>query len=206
MDAAAARKLFAQGCTCLLAAAEPSQFPPGKLPEAAFIGRSNVGKSSLINALVGQKALARTSVTPGRTQQIVFFDLGRRLMLADLPGYGFAKAPAGEREKWNALVRHYLAARPNLRAICLLIDSRRGLIKTDAGMMEFLDKVGAGYRIVLTKADLLHARLREQRCREVAAALCEHPAAHPGVLMTSADKSFGLDEVKEFLAGFAEKT
>jgi GTP-binding protein len=203
MDAADARKLFAQPCACLLAAAESKQFPLSKLPEAAFIGRSNVGKSSLINALVGQRRLARASVTPGRTQQIVFFDLGHRLMLTDLPGYGFARAPKLVKQEWNDLTQHYLMKRTNLRAICLLIDSRRGLLKTDAGMMEFLDGTGAGYRVVLTKADLLRANERDARRAEVTAALQTHPAAHPEVLMTSADKSLGIDELRLYLAGFA---
>jgi GTP-binding protein len=203
MDAADARKLFAQPCEFLRAVAVADQFPPGKLPEVAFIGRSNVGKSSLINALVGRKALARSSVTPGRTQQIVFFDLAHRLILADLPGYGFAKAPRSTQEEWNVLARHYLKQRTNLRAICLLIDSRRGILKSDLGMMEFLDESGAGYRAVLTKADFLRAHEREERKAEVAVALKEHSAAHPDVLMTSADKSLGIDGLREYLAGFA---
>jgi len=205
MDKTAARKLFAQPCTFLLAAASPTQFPSSKLSEVAFIGRSNVGKSSLINALVGQKRLARASNTPGRTQQIVFFDLGHRLMLADLPGYGFARAPKNTKQEWNELAQGYLSRRTNLRAICLLIDSRRGLLRGDESMMAFLDRSGAGYRVVLTKTDCLSENEREGRCKEVEIALQEHPAAHPQTLMTSAGKSLGIDELRLFLASFARK-
>ena len=203
MDDAAARKLFAQPCEFMRAVAAPEQFPPGKLPEVAFIGRSNVGKSSLINALVGRKALARSSVTPGRTQQIVFFDLAHRLVLADLPGYGFAKAPKQTQEEWNILARHYLRLRTNLREICLLIDSRRGILKADLRMMDFLDENGAGYRAVLTKCDFLKGPAREERLAEVATALKKRAAAHPDVLMTSADKFLGMDELKLVLANAA---
>jgi GTP-binding protein len=204
MDAEGARKLFTQPCAFLRATTAPDQFPPGKLPEVAFIGRSNVGKSSLINALVGQKRLARSSNTPGRTQQIIFFDLGQRLMLVDLPGYGFAKASKVAKADWSDLTEYYLGKRTNLRAICLLIDGRRGLMKNDLGMMDFLDDSGAGYRVVLTKMDFLGDKEREERQAEIIAALKERSAAHPEILMTSAEKSSGIDELKLFLAGFAD--
>ena len=209
-DKTSASHLFAQSCECVLAAAVPEQFPPtqgkGVLPEVAFIGRSNVGKSSMINALTGRKSLARASNTPGRTQQIVFFNLGQRLMLVDLPGYGHAVAPDEVVNQWMGLVRVYLKKRNNLQLVCLLIDSRHGLMAHDLDMMQFLDRAAVSYQIVLTKADQLKQVEREPRLRQVTASLTKHPAARPNVLLTSAEKKIEIEPLRELLAGFALET
>lgn len=208
IEAEAARKLFAQTCECVLAAAIPEQFPPineTALPEVAFIGRSNVGKSSLINALTGRKALARASNTPGRTQQIVFFNLGNRLMLVDLPGYGHAEAPKEKVVQWNGLIRRYLQTRSNLRCVCLLVDSRHGLLAHDLEMMQQLDRAAVSYQIVLTKSDQLRAMDREPRRLQSEAMLSKHPAARPTVAITSAEKGTGIDDLRQLLSEFSSK-
>ena len=197
-----AQKLFAGPCECVLAAGEAEQFPKTRMPEVAFVGRSNVGKSSLINALVNRKNLARASNTPGRTQQIVFFDLGGKLMLADLPGYGHAEAPRAEIDHWNELVHRYLQTRSKLRCVLLLIDARHGLMANDLEMMKFLDRAAVSYQIVLTKTDKLRSTEHEARRRQIEAMLEKHPAARSGILYTSAAKDVGLEEVKGFLAGY----
>ncbi|MDR3425469.1 MAG: ribosome biogenesis GTP-binding protein YihA/YsxC [Alphaproteobacteria bacterium] len=202
-DPEAARKLFAQKCECVLAAAEPAQFPDSALPEIALIGRSNVGKSSLINALVGRRGLARASNTPGRTQQIVFFNLAQRLMIVDLPGYGHAEAPLQQKDRWNGLVQTYLRKRQNLKCVCLLLDGRHGAKANDLEMMGFLDRAAVVYQAVLTKMDQVHARDRDDRVAQVKALLAKHPAALGEVMMTSAEKKLGVDELREFLAGIA---
>lgn len=197
------RKLFAQQCDFVLAATAPEQFPITKLPEISFIGRSNVGKSSLINGLTGRKRLARASNTPGRTQQVVFFNLGQRLMLADLPGYGHADAPRHEIDRWTELVHHYLQHRPALRCVCLLIDGRHGVMANDLTMMKFLDRAAVSYQIVLTKADQVRGHDSEAKQRQVEAMLGKHPAARPGTFLTSSEKGTGMEELRAFLTGFA---
>jgi len=196
-----ARRLFAQQCDFVLAAADARQFPESALPEIAFIGRSNVGKSSLINALVGRKNLARASKTPGRTKEIIFFNLGERLMLVDLPGYGHAKAPKTEKEKWEELALAYLLHRPNLKGICLLLDSGYAPKQNDLDMMAFLDRVGVAYKIVLTKAD----RTKDaESAREAAGRLAaKHAAALEGVLAVSAKGAPGIDALRAFLFQYA---
>ena len=197
-----ARKLFAQPCDFLRAVASAEQFPPSKMPEIAFIGRSNVGKSSLVNGLTGRKKLARTSNTPGRTQQIVFFDLAHRLMLVDLPGYGHAKAPLEEKAKWEDLTQLYFQTRPPLKCVCLLLDGRHGALANDLVMMKVLDRAAVSTQIILTKADHVPDKDRVPRTAEVRAAFAKNPAARPDILWTSAEKGAGMQEVREFLYGF----
>ncbi|MCP5372166.1 MAG: YihA family ribosome biogenesis GTP-binding protein [Hyphomicrobiales bacterium] len=200
------RLLFAAECTFLLGAASLKQLPDDDLPEVAFAGRSNVGKSSLINALTGRKALARTSNTPGRTQQINFFDLGRRLMVADLPGYGFAQAPKPLVERWTRLVNTYLKGRASLRRVCLLVDARHGLKKVDREVMEMLDGAAVSYQIVLTKADKIGAAALAGLVAATAAEAAGHVAAHPEIMATSARDGIGVAELRAALAALALDT
>ncbi len=151
----AGRRLFAQPCTFLRGAVDIASLPPMEHPEVAFSGRSNVGKSSLLNALTGRRTLARTSNTPGRTQELNFFDLAGILTLVDLPGYGFAKAPKAKVDAWTSLVRAFLAGRRTLRLACVLVDARHGLKPLDREVMELLGKAAVPYLVVLTKADLV---------------------------------------------------
>lgn len=201
-DTADANRLFAQKCDFILAAAEPLQFPQSPLPEVAFIGRSNVGKSSLVNALVGQKKLARTSSTPGRTQQIVFFNLGDRLMLVDLPGYGHAKAPPAEKERWTGLVQTYLRKREALRVVCLLLDGRHEPKENDIEMMELLDRAAVPYRLVLTKMDGVKKSEQEIRVEQIKALATRHPAALPDINVTSAEAREGIEDLRLFLGTY----
>ena len=194
------RLLFAQQCDFVIGAATMDQVPETALPEIAFAGRSNVGKSSLINALVGRKTLARTSNTPGRTRQVNFFDLGHRLMLADLPGYGYAKAPKTEIKQWTGLINDYLKGRAGLRRACLLIDSRHGLKATDEEVMKALDTAAVVYQVVLTKCDKLKEAALKTRIDDVQGELSKHPAAHPDVVATSARKGGGIPELRAALA------
>jgi len=200
-----ARILFAQQCDFVLAAADPAQFPESKLPEVSFIGRSNVGKSSLINALTGRKHLARASNTPGRTQQIVFFNLGQRLMLADLPGYGHAEAPWEEKEHWNKLMQYYLRQRRGLECVCLLLDGRHGAKANDIDMMTFLDRAAVSYQVVLTKMDQVKVTERETRRAQVKEVITRHVAARSDIIFTSAEDKAGVDELRTFLASFAAR-
>jgi len=194
-----ARILFAQECRCLLAAVEPAQFPDSVFPEVAFIGRSNVGKSSLINALTGRKNLARASKTPGRTQQIVFFNLADTLMLVDLPGYGFAEAPLVEKNRWDKLVQTYLRKRENLKCVCLLLDGRHEIKANDLDMMKLLDRAAAVYKIVLTKMDSVRPAERDVRLAEARKCTTKHPAALNDVIATSAESQAGIAELRAFL-------
>ena len=199
----AGRLLFAQECRFVAGAANPGALPPETLPEIAFIGRSNVGKSSLVNALTGRRMLARTSHTPGRTQQINFFDLGGRLMLVDLPGYGYAEASKSAVKSWTSLVRHYLQTRAALRRVCLLIDSRHGIKEIDRPLMRMLDDAGVSYQIVLTKADKAGKRELASVPGNIMAELAPHVAAHPEIHLTSALDRRGIAELRETLANFA---
>lgn len=194
------RKLFAQKCDFVLAATEPAHFPESPLPEVAFIGRSNVGKSSLINALTGRKDLARASNTPGRTQQIIFFNLADRLMLVDLPGYGHAQAPQVEQNRWNRLVQTYLRKREALKCVCLLLDARHEAKQNDLDMMDFLDRAAVVYRCVLTKLDQVKPKELPARLKEVEALVAQHPAALSGYVGTSAEQKTGIPEIRAFLA------
>jgi GTP-binding protein len=174
--------------------------PPNDLPEVAFAGRSNVGKSSLLNALVGRKNLARASSEPGRTREINFFRLGDKLRLVDLPGYGYAKAPKTEIARWNALVRDYLRGRPGLKRLFLLIDSRHGVKPNDIEVMDTLDGAALVYQIVLTKADKISASELAAVIAKTNAVLTKRPAAHPDVLTASAHKGEGLSQVRAQIA------
>ena len=199
------RWLFAQQCDFILGAAEVAQLPPSELPEIAFAGRSNVGKSSLVNALTGRKTLARTSNTPGRTRQLNFFRLGERLMLVDLPGYGYARAARHEIERWNQLTIDYLKGRPSLRRVCLLLDARHAIKDADLSVMRLLDEAAVNYQAVLTKADKLEPAKRASRLAEFQATLASHPAAHPEILCTSATTRDGVRELRAVLAALASE-
>jgi GTP-binding protein len=199
----AARKLFAAECEFIWGAAQPDDLPPAKLPEIAFVGRSNAGKSSLINALTGRKTLARVSNTPGRTRQINFFDLGHKLVLADLPGYGYAKASKSLAEEWQHLIFAYLRGRAALRRVILLVDARRGAMDTDRQAMDILDKSAVSYAVVLTKIDQLSKSERAEAERAIADEAKRHTAAYPEVFATSALKSEGLGALKLHLATLA---
>lgn len=198
-----ARHLFAQECTFVRGVARLPDLPDSTLPEVAFAGRSNVGKSSLLNALTGRKTLARTSNTPGRTRELNFFNLAGRLMLVDLPGYGYARASKSDIARWNETLRAYLRGRPNLQRLCLLIDARHGLKDGDAEMMEMLDASAVVYRVVLTKMDKVKLADQEATIEAVADALKNHPAALPEPLTTSARKNSGLSELRADLAMLA---
>jgi GTP-binding protein len=200
----AGRLLFAQECRFVFGATGSSAIAPETLPEVAFIGRSNVGKSSLINALTGRRDLARMSKTPGRTRQINFFDLGSRLMLVDLPGYGYAAASKDEIAQWTRLMQRYLQGRATLMRACLLIDSRHGILAADEPMMRLLDAAALSYQVILTKADKPRAAALAAVRDGVAAALSKHGAAHPEILAVSAQKGLGIPELRAALAAFAE--
>jgi GTP-binding protein len=198
------RLLFAGPCDFVLGAAQLEHIPESKLPEIAFAGRSNVGKSSLVNALTGRKTLARVSNTPGRTREINFFRLGERLMMADLPGYGFARASKTDSERWGALVIDYLRGRPRLRRVVLLIDSRRGLLRNDDDVMGVLDSAAVSYQLILTKTD----KLRPGELAEVTARVAEgarkHGAAHPELIATSAQTDEGIAQLRAELAALLD--
>ena len=199
----AARRLFAAPCRFVAGAASLSALPAGALPEVAFAGRSNVGKSSLINALTGHKQLARTSQTPGRTQQINFFTLDERLVLADLPGYGYARAAKAKIAAWTELVEAYLRGRPSLRRVCLLVDARHGLKPSDRDVMAMLDEAAAVYQIVLTKSDKLRDAALDATLEAVAAELESHVAAHPLSVPTSARTGLGIETLRTELSALA---
>ena len=193
-----ARKLFA-GRVEFLKSAPALQFLPDPIvPEVAFAGRSNVGKSSLLNALTGRKALARTSVTPGRTQELNFFDVGEPLImrLVDMPGYGFAKAPKDVVKKWRFLVNDFLRGRQALKRALVLIYSRHGIKDVDREVLEMLDRAAVGYRLVLTKADKIKAsELDAVRAATITEAR-KHPAAHPDIIATSSEHGMGIAELR----------
>ncbi|MEM8921786.1 MAG: ribosome biogenesis GTP-binding protein YihA/YsxC [Pseudomonadota bacterium] len=194
------RKLFAANVDFVKGVVAMSGLPEGDRPEIAFAGRSNVGKSSLINALLNRKNLARTSNTPGRTQELNFFDLSGKVYVVDLPGYGFAKAPKPAVEAWTKLTTAYLRGRPSLKRVFLLIDSRRGVGEVDREIMSALDAAAVVYQIVLTKADKLKASEQSTVLAKVADAVAKRPAAHPVALLTSSEKKTGLEELKAEIA------
>jgi GTP-binding protein len=188
-----ARKVFSGACDFILGVASLDQLPKSELEEVAFAGRSNVGKSSLLNALTGRKALARTSHTPGRTQQLNYFNLGDRLFLVDMPGYGFAKVSKSQKEEWNRLIRDYLRGRPSLRCVFILVDARHGLKPNDLEIMEMLDKSAVPYRIILTKKDKVKRQELEKTEGDIILKLKKHPAAFPEIWATSSHKGSNVD-------------
>jgi GTP-binding protein len=202
-DLEAGRRLFAQPCVFVAGIADLGRLPPAALPEVACAGRSNVGKSSLINALTGRRQLARISQTPGRTQQINLFDLGGRLVLADLPGYGYAQAPKPAVEAWQRLVRDYLRGRASLRRTCLLVDARHGLKDNDAAFMAMLAEAAVAYQLVLTKADLVRPAALAEMVAGLEAELQRKLGAHPELIVTSARTGAGIDRLRAALAGLA---
>ena len=193
-----AARLFSGRVEFLLSAPQLKFLPEPDVPEIAFCGRSNVGKSSLLNALTGRRSIARTSVTPGRTQELNFFEVGEptQFRLVDMPGYGFAKAPVKVVEKWKQLVRTYLRGRAVLKRTLVLIDSRHGIKPVDAEMMTMLDESAASYRLVLTKADKIKASELAATLAGVEAEARKHPAAFPQIHVTSSEKGMGIPELR----------
>lgn len=199
----AGRLLFAKEARFMLGCVSVAQLPDPVVPEVAFAGRSNVGKSSLVNALTGRKTLARTSNTPGRTREINFFDLDDRLRLVDMPGYGFAKAPKTAVEGWTELVRDYIRGRTVLRLVCVLIDARHGLKPSDEALMELMDKAGVAYQCVLTKCDKPKTVEVDKIDAALSRAVAKRPAAAPRPIRTSALKGAGIADLRARLAELA---
>lgn len=197
----AAKVLFRQDCTFVLGVAKLEQLPLSDLPEVAFAGRSNVGKSSIINAVTGRKGLAKTSNTPGRTQQLNYFNLDGKLHIVDLPGYGYAQAPEAEVKKWQAVIMAYLQGRVNLKRVMVLIDSRHGIKSVDREIMDMLDKAAVTYQLVLTKTDKISAKELEKVLTVTQAEVSKHAAAYVRVLATSSEKNRGLEELRAEIAG-----
>ncbi|MDC1260967.1 ribosome biogenesis GTP-binding protein YihA/YsxC [Pseudomonadota bacterium] len=201
-----ARKLFSGECKFIAAALNSNAVPDEECYEIAFAGRSNVGKSSLVNALTNRKTLARTSQTPGRTRQLIFFELQHnltKLRLVDLPGYGYAKAPKKDIQSWTSLTLKYLKGRPSLRTICLLIDSRRGIGVYDELIMKELDKAAVSWIVILTKADKLTneeiMKIKDSTSKNIS----KHPAAYPEIIVTSSLKSDGIPMLRAYLASLS---
>jgi GTP-binding protein len=199
----AGRLLFARPCNFFYAAQKSDQLPEPGLPEVAFCGRSNVGKSTLVNALVGQKALARVSQTPGRTRQLNFFNLAERIVLVDLPGYGYAKASKDMQRDWQGVMFDYLRGRPNLMRVILLLDARVETKSSDRAAMELMNVAAVAFQIVLTKADDVGPVKLAARIKEAEALAREHTAAHPLVLVTSSETGQGIPELRAEIASLA---
>jgi GTP-binding protein len=198
------RKLFAGPVSFELGVARWEDLPEAGPPEVGFAGRSNVGKSSLINALVGRRALARASGEPGRTRELNFFMMGEaRLRLVDLPGYGYARAPKTAIKRWTGLMRDYLRGRQSLARVVLLIDARQGVMDNDVEVMDALDAAAVAYQAVLTKADKLTADALAARIDATRAALAKRPAAHPRLVTTSAETGLGIDDLRAEIAALA---
>lgn len=191
-----AEDLFKTPATFVRGVMTYDQLPSGNLPEVAFAGRSNVGKSSLINAITNNKNLARASTTPGRTQQLNYFAIGKDAFLVDLPGYGFAQAPKKTVEAWTQLVFTFLKERAQLKRVFVLIDSRHGIKKVDAQMMDMLDKAGVSYQLILTKQDKITPSFAGQILSQTQQIAKTHTACYPEVLITSAEKKEGISDVR----------
>lgn len=199
------RKLFAGPCDFMRGIQTLDHLPGDEFPEIAFAGRSNVGKSSLINALTGRKTLARTSNTPGRTQQLNFFKLGSRMFLVDMPGYGYAEVSKADKKNWERLVRDYLRGRPNLRCVFILVDSRHGMKDSDDTLMGLLDEAAVAYRVVLTKADKISRDERDILIEQTSANLAKHTAAYPIPHITSSLKNDGIVELRTMIWNLTEE-
>ncbi|APX23242.1 MAG: YihA family ribosome biogenesis GTP-binding protein [Rhodobacteraceae bacterium] len=195
------RKLFAGEVDFLKGVVAMSGLPPDDRAEVCFAGRSNVGKSTLINALTGRKAIARASNTPGRTQEINYFTLGDERYLVDLPGYGYANAPLSVVEKWQALLKQYLSGRASLRRAFVLIDARHGVKSVDEEIMSLLDRSAVTFQAVLTKADKVKEKDREKVLAQVRSRLATHPAAYPEIVLTSSEKGDGIATLRAIIAG-----
>jgi GTP-binding protein len=200
------RKLFAGDWHFIWASPSIETLPPMAGLEVAFAGRSNVGKSSLINALTGRNALARTSHTPGRTQELIFFEApDKAFRLVDMPGYGYASAPKTKVASWTALIHKFLLGRANLARVYVLIDGRHGLKDADQDVLKTLDKSAVSYQVVLTKADQVKPAELQTRIADTAAALAKHPAAFPEVLVTSARSGAGMPELRAAMVRLLEE-
>jgi GTP-binding protein len=200
-DGEFARKLFAGPCDFFWGTGDINSLPPQSLSEVAFVGRSNVGKSSLINGLTGRKTLARVSQTPGRTREINFFNLGKKLILVDLPGYGYAKASKQLAAEWQHLIFAYLSGRASLKRMMLLIDARRGVMDNDLAVMELLDGAAVSYGLILTKADELRPKDGEAALAGAAKEAARHTAALQELHLTSAQTGAGLNSLRQSIAG-----
>ena len=197
----AGRRLFGGPSRFIMGGAALPQLPPSEGVEIAFAGRSNVGKSSLINALTGMRDLARASNTPGRTRELNFFNVNEQMTLVDMPGYGYAKASKADVAKWQAVLKGYLRGRPGLTRAFVLIDSRHGILKADEEMFELLDESAVTYQLVLTKIDKIKPAELEKMLEKVEAAIKKHPAAFPVVHATSSEKATGIPELRAEIAG-----
>jgi GTP-binding protein len=200
LDLESGRLLFAQSCRFFYAAQRLDQLPAPLGPEVAFAGRSNVGKSSLINALTGQNALARASNQPGRTRQLNFFNLGDRLTLVDMPGYGYAQAAKEVKRDWQGLMFDYLRGRPDLRRVVLLLDARIEVKDSDLAVMKLLDQAAVTYHLVITKADGVKPPALATKLAEMERLAKKHPAAYPEVIATSSETGLGIDVLRAHLA------
>ncbi|MBO38201.1 MAG: YihA family ribosome biogenesis GTP-binding protein [Rhodospirillaceae bacterium] len=198
------RKLFAGNCQFFAGSAKNENLPPAGLPEIAFAGRSNVGKSSLINALTDRKTLARTSRTPGRTQQLNFFNLDNRITLVDMPGYGYARASKSRIQDWTTHMYDYLKGRATLKRLCMLVDARHGLKASDENLMNELDKAAVVYQVILTKTDKVSKTTVLEFSKNFDRMRKEHPAGHPDIIATSARKGVGIPELRASLAALVE--
>ena len=203
LDEEAGRRLFALECVFVAGSDRLEGLPPFDLPEIAFAGRSNVGKSSLLNALANRSGLARVSHTPGRTRQLNFFDLGGRLLLVDMPGYGYAEASKADIKRWEKLIDAYLLGRPTLARVMVLVDSRHGLKPGDRDLMKRLDERAVSYQVAMTKADEPKPSALAATVAKVAAEIAKHPAAHPDIVVTSSADGRGMPELRARLAKLA---